>query len=90
MEYGKLRPIAFGLALGVTWGLSLLVMALVAMYTQHFTAIVSAIGASMYEGYAATIQGAIIGGLWGLFDASIGGIVIAWLYNCFAFCGRCK
>lgn len=90
MEYGKLRPIAFGLALGIAWGLSLLIVALVAMYTQHFTAFVTAISTTMYEGYAATVQGAIVGGLWGLLDAFIGGLVIAWLYNCFAFCSRCK
>ena len=77
----KLNVKAFGLASGVLWGTSMIVMGIVAMTVPGYGGgFVRAIG-SMYIGYKATALGCIIGGLWGFIDAGIGGLVLAWLYN---------
>ena len=77
----KLDTKAFGLAAGILWGVSLIVMGIIAIiapgYGGGFVAIVS----SMYIGYKATILGCFIGGIWGFIDAGIGGLILAWLYN---------
>jgi len=78
----KLNVKAFGLSLGILWGASLIIMALVAMYSanNYGAGFVSAVG-TLYIGYKITIPGAIIGGIWGFIDAGIGGAILAWLYN---------
>ncbi len=78
----KLGVASFGMALGVTWGLGMLLMGIVAWQTGwglDFLNIMS----SVYIGYAATLGGSIVGAIWGFFDALIAGIVIAFLYNLF-------
>ena len=83
----KLSPLAFGLALGVTWGASVLLMGLLAYYFMFGTAFVTAVG-TLYVGYDSSIAGSIIGAIIGFVDAFIGGAVLAGLYNLFS--GRCK
>ena len=83
----RISPLALGLALGVTWGVSVMLMGIVAFYFMYGTAFVTAMGA-IYVGYEASILGSIIGGFIGFVDAFIGGVVIAWLYNVFSGC--CK
>ena len=79
----KLNTKACGLALGILWGLSMILMGLIAMvcsWAQPFVDVVSV----MYVGYAATIIGTLIGAFWGFIDGFIGGVIFAWLYNKFA------
>jgi len=78
----KLDVKAAGLALGTVWGAGVLIAGLLAM-TGFGAEFVAAIG-QYYIGYAATLIGSIIGGVWGFIDAFIGGVVIAWLYNKFS------
>lgn len=83
----KISPVAMGMSLGIIWGVSLLVMGLVAhyyLYGEHF---VSALG-TLYVGYVPSIKGSILGGIIGFVDAFITGFIIAWLYNRFT-CGTC-
>lgn len=80
---GKIRPMALGLALGITWGLSVLLMGLLAFYFMYGTAFVTAMGA-LYVGYDATLMGSLMGGLIAFVDAFIGGVIVAWLYNLFS------
>jgi hypothetical protein len=81
----KLSPCAFGLSLGVVWGLSTFIMGLVAHYLSFGTEFVGSMS-MIYVGYEPSIIGAVIGGLYGFVDAFIGGAVIAWLYNVFSGC----
>lgn len=81
----KLSPMALGLSLGVMWGLSVLIMGLVAFYFMFGTPFVTAMGV-VYIGYEPSIVGSLIGGAIGFVDAFIGGVIIAWLYNCFSGC----
>jgi hypothetical protein len=83
----RLSPLAFGLSLGVVWGVSVLIMGLLAFHFSYGTEFVSAMGV-LYIGYESSIIGSLIGGLYGFIDALIGGALIAWLYNCFSGCCR--
>ena len=80
----KLDIKAFGLAAGILWGASLIIMGIIAMGAPGYCGdFVAAVG-SKYVGYNATILGSIIGGIWGFIDAGIAGLILAWLYNKFA------
>ena len=79
----KLNVKAFGLAVGIVWGVGMFVLGIIAMafgYGDRFVEILS----SLYIGYKATFLGSIVGAVWGFIDAGIGGIIVAWLYNKFA------
>ena len=79
----KLIVKAFGLAVGIVWGVGMFVLGIIAMafgYGDRFVEILS----SLYIGYKATFLGSIVGAVWGFIDAGIGGIIVAWLYNKFA------
>ena len=86
-----LSPMSLGLAIGLTWGVSVLIMGLLATHFLYGTAFVSAMG-HVYVGYEASILGSFIGGVIGFVDAFIVGAIIAWLYNFFSgSCGKsCK
>ena len=89
MSKSKLSPVSLGLALGILWGVSLLVTGLVATYYSYGKPFVMAISV-MYMGYEPSVTGSLIGGLIGFVDAFIGGLIIAWLYNFFLRCCCCK
>jgi hypothetical protein len=82
MEKTKLNTVALGLALGIFWGLSVLVMGLIATHATYGKPFVETL-ALMYPGYAPTVMGSIYGGLIGFADAFIGGFLVGWLYNKF-------
>lgn len=85
MKGCRLSPVALGLALGILWGISILIMGLLAYYYTYGQPFVAAIG-SVYPGYAPSIRGSITGGIIGFFDAFIIGFLIGWLYNRFNCC----
>ncbi len=80
----KLHVPAFGLSLGLVWGVSLFVMAILAQYGFGVN-FVKAFG-DIYIGYNATAVGGVVGALWGFVDLLVGGVIVAWLYNLFAGC----
>ncbi|TAL63303.1 MAG: hypothetical protein EPN84_05185 [Legionella sp.] len=83
----KLSPVGMGLAIGVFWGLYLLVMGLLGTYYAYGHPFISAVG-TVYIGYEPSLKGSFIGALIGLVDGFLDGFVVAWLYNRFR-CGRC-
>ena len=89
MKGCKLCPVALGLSFGVLWGLSILIMGLLAYYYTYGNSFVIAVG-SLYPGYAPSIKGSILGGIIGVIDGFIGGFLIAWLYNLFNCCCKKK
>ena len=83
MTKTKLSPIALGLALGVLWGVSLLLLCLL----NHFgyeVAFVSSPHAVV--GYDFSIIGSCIAALIGFVDGFVRGAILGLLYNCFAGC----
>jgi len=81
----KLSPVALGLSVGILWGLSVLIMGLMAYYYAFGRPFVDAMS-TLYLGYEPSIQGSLIGGLIGFIDSFIMGALVAWLYNCFSCC----
>ena len=76
----KLNVKALALTLGIVWGASVFIMAMVAKYTGYGIGFVSAIS-TVYIGEGASMLGAVIGAVWGFFDAAIGGLIIGLVYN---------
>jgi hypothetical protein len=71
------------LAVGLTWGVGLWLLGVVATYTATWGhAFINALG-SIYWGFAASWPGAFWGLFWGFIDGFIGTAVVVWLYNVF-------
>lgn len=83
MAYRKLDSIAFGLAFGLVWGVSILLMGLIAHFFEYGLDFVTNMG-TVYLGYKNTFLGSLIGGVLGFLDGFIGGFLIATIYNWFA------
>lgn len=69
-----------GLAAGIFWGMSMLVMTLISVYTGYAVAFLNGM-ASIYPGYAISLTGSLIGLAYGLLDGFVDLYLIAWLYN---------
>jgi phosphotransferase system glucose/maltose/N-acetylglucosamine-specific IIC component len=78
--YSKIHPWSFGLALGIVWGLSLLIAGLVAMFSGWGQGFIDTMG-TVYLGYNSTVVGSIIGAVWGFIDVFIISVIIAAVYN---------
>ncbi len=71
---------SLGLAGGIMWGLSLLVMTLISMATGYAADLLNAL-AKVYIGYSVSLIGALIGLVYGFLDCFIGLYIFALLYN---------
>jgi len=76
----KLDIKAFGLSVGIVWGLAMFTLGLINT-SGHWGSGIVEVMSTLYIGYKPTVLGSIIGGIWGFLDAGIGGVVVAWLYN---------
>jgi hypothetical protein len=79
MNNNELQAPAFGIAIGVVWGLGVFFAGIAAMFGWG-GGFVTVLG-SFYIGYGASIVGAIIGAIWAVVDGFVAGFVIAWIYN---------
>jgi hypothetical protein len=76
----KLDVVRLGIALGIVWGAGCLFLGWAAAAFGWGAPIVELAG-TFYIGFAPTLAGGLIGGLWGFADGLIGGLLIAWIYN---------
>jgi hypothetical protein len=76
----ELRKRALGVAVGLVWGLSVMVVTWWLLIRGTPGEFISKLS-SIYLGYSYTWGGAVIGFLWGFIDGFIGGFLIAWIYN---------
>ncbi|MBU2263388.1 bacteriophage holin [Patescibacteria group bacterium] len=74
---------AFGLAVGIIWGLCMLIWALTAAYLNWGAAAIT-IMQDIYPGFKAGIIGGIMGAIWGFVVGYIFGFLIALIYNKFS------
>ena len=75
----RLSVKGLGLAVGVTWGIGVLILGLIGSIGWG-RAVVDVLG-SLYLGFRPTPVGSIIGGAWAFVDGALAGVVVAWLYN---------
>ncbi len=83
----NLKEMAFAKAFAILGGLYMLVLGLLATYVniggqRLGEGLVNAIG-SAYIGFVPSVEGAVIGMLWGAIDGFLMGYISAWLYNRF-------
>lgn len=80
---------AFGIAIGVTWGLGVLILGILNWKFQYGTLWMHTL-ASIYIGFAPSLKGIIVGTVWALIDGFILGAIVALIYNCVCKCCHCK
>ncbi|GIK59802.1 MAG: hypothetical protein HND39_03360 [Ignavibacteriota bacterium] len=78
----QLRKRAFGLAVGLFWGL-LILLGTWFLLLRGSPGEVFSKASSFYIGYSYSFGGAIIGFIYGFVTGFIAGIFIAWLYEVF-------
>ena len=88
----KLSPLALGLALGVLWGGSLLLLGLLTHY--EFGGVIVASLKKVHVIYDLSFTGILAATLIGFVDGFFRGAILGWLYNVFAHCccnkeGKC-
>ena len=84
----RFSPMALGISLGLITGLCMLGFAWSAWTWGHGTTLIDQ-WASIYPGFAATLQGGFVGLGWGFLEGFIIGVIWAWLYNICLCCCRC-
>jgi hypothetical protein len=75
-----LSACAAGLAIGICWGIYVLLLGLSATFFDYGKEVVTAL-AGLYWGYQATLLGSLCGTVWAFIDGFIAAFVAAWLYN---------
>ena len=79
----KLNARALAMSLGIIWGVALLVITIISLYSGYAAEFLSLV-ASFYPGYEVSIPGAVIGLIYAFIDGFIGGYLMAIIYNKFA------
>lgn len=75
-----LNPIRLGIAGGILWGISLLVMTFIRMNVDYGDGMIK-VFESIYPWYTVSVKGAFIGFFWGFLDSFTGLFILAWIYN---------
>lgn len=76
----KLRPAALGVAGGILWGASLMVLTWIAMHTGYAQELLKLIAVA-YPGYSVSLTGSFVGLVSGFVDAFVGLYIFGLLYN---------
>jgi hypothetical protein len=77
----KLKPLAFGIALGLVWGGSLFVTTWLSYYTGYGKLFLEVLARSIYPGYAISPLGSFLGLFYGFLDGFVSARLIAVIYN---------
>ena len=77
-----LGVISLGLAIGITWGLCIFILGIMATFFG-WGAPMALILSSVYVGFTPTVAGTFAGAVWGFAEGFVTGVMIAWLYNRF-------
>lgn len=80
-------PVKFGLALGITCGVFMMLLAWVAAWWGWGSDLVSNYG-NYLTGYEATFMGGLIGGLWGFVKGFVFGFVLIMVYYAISCCSK--
>lgn len=88
----KLSVCGFSIATGLTSGLSVFILGLLAAHLNVGAPYVTLLG-SVYKGYTATYQGSLIGAAWALGMGLVSGFIFSLIYNLIVrkcCCPSCK
>ncbi len=77
----KLRPIGFGLSIGIVSGVSLFIITLLCYFTGYGKLFLETVAVPLYPGYSISPLGALVGLVYGFIDLFAVGAVFGWLYN---------
>jgi hypothetical protein len=83
-----MKAVALGLAGGVLWGASMLVMTLISVFTGYAGLYLHVLE-SVYPGFHVSISGAFIGLVYGFIDGFVALWILGLLYRLFSCCGSC-
>ena len=75
---------AAGLAVGILWGLAILLVTVADVLWGYGHSFVAAFQGIYAWGYTVSWLGSLVGGIYGFIDGFIGGFVVVLLYNKFA------
>lgn len=81
MRASKLDPVKLGVAAGILWGLSLMLMTWISVYTGGYAQGFLDIIMGIYPGYTISLMGGFVGLAYGFVDAMVGFALIAYIYN---------
>lgn len=88
-ECSKLNMVSLGVALGLTKGLYMMLLAWAGWAGGYGLPMIHHI-AEYHRNYAPDLVGGLMGGLWGFVCGFIAGFVIAFFYNWCLCCPVCK
>ena len=88
-ECARLSVLSLGVALGITKGLYMLLLAWAGWLGGYGMPMIHRIS-EYHHAYAPDLMGGLIGGLWGFICGFIAGAVIAFIYNACLCCPFCK
>jgi len=77
----KLKPFAFGTALGIVWGGSVFITTWLAYFTGYGKLFLEVLAQSIYPFYTISPLGSFIGLISGFVDGLVSGALIIWIYN---------
>ena len=86
-HHATLGVISFGLALGVTSGIFVFVLGVVAAAFGWGIGLAASLS-TLFIGFGPTFVGALAGAVWAFVDGLIAGLMIAWFYNRFLLTRR--
>lgn len=85
--HGTLGVISFGLAVGLTWAIAVVMLAITAGLFG-WGAKIAAVLQNLYLGYSPNVVGAVAGAVWAFVHAFVLGMLVAWFYNRFLLVRR--
>jgi hypothetical protein len=77
----KIKPLAFGISLGIIWGAVLFFTTLLSYYTGYAKLFLETLAVSIYPGYTISPIGSLLGLVYGFIDLFIMGSITGWIYN---------
>ena len=79
-SHASLGVASFAIACGVTWGLAVAVLALMAGLFGWGVGLATILQ-DLYLGFGPSFVGAIAGAVWGFVNGFVFGMIVAWTYN---------
>ncbi len=77
----QIKPLPFGISLGLVWGALLFITTLISYYTSYANLFLKVLAESIYPGYSISPIGSILGFIYGFLDGFICGTAIIFIYN---------